>query len=101
VAIIERDSSVRANPDLTFAAADATVPVVGLIMIGRHKSLKTQRHDLAEEAFAQITQARGIAVMNIDTALDRNFTGCARLSRWSRPSRRWMRFSPPGCTARF
>jgi len=74
-AIIERDSSERTNPDLTFAAPDATVPVVGLIYVGPQGEYETQRHDLAEKAFENLLAGRDVAVMPIDTRLDVNAHG--------------------------
>jgi hypothetical protein len=74
-AIVERDSSVGTNPDVTFAAPDAVAPVVGLILVGPQKEYPTHRHDLAEKVFADIVAARDVAVVPIDTRLDVNRHG--------------------------
>ncbi len=74
-AIVERDSAERTNPDITFAARNQSVPVVGLILVGPQEEYPTQRHDLAEQAFARITDSRDIAVVHIDTRLDVNLYG--------------------------
>ena len=74
-AIVERDSNERTNPDITFAAADAVVPVAGLIYVGLQEEYPTQRHDLAEQTFAQVVKGRDLAVVPIDTRLDVNRYG--------------------------
>jgi len=74
-AVVERDSTVRVNPDITFAAPASNVPVVGLILVGPQDEYPTQRHDLAERMFAEVTQERDISVVRIDTRLDLNLTG--------------------------
>ncbi|MEN6403522.1 MAG: polysaccharide pyruvyl transferase family protein [Armatimonadia bacterium] len=75
VAIVERDSHDRVNPDITFAATNSAVPVVGLIYVGPQEEYPTHRHDLAEKAFAAALQGRDIAVIPIDTRLDVNRYG--------------------------
>jgi hypothetical protein len=75
VAIMERDSSLRTNPDITFAAVDAVVPLVGLILVGPQEEYPTQRHELAEQAFERAVRGRDIAVVSIDTRLDINRYG--------------------------
>jgi hypothetical protein len=75
VAIVERDSSEKTNPDITFAAAEAVAPVVGLILVGPQEEYPTQRHDLAERAFEEVTGSRNLAVVKIDTRLDENTSG--------------------------
>jgi hypothetical protein len=75
VAIIERDSSERANPDITLSAENLNAPVVGLILVGPQEEYKTQRHDLAEKAFDAILNGRDVAVVRIDTRLDVNEYG--------------------------
>jgi hypothetical protein len=74
-AIVERDSPERVNPDITFGAPDATVPVVGFIYVGAQEEYPTQRHDLAEAAFARALADRDVAVIPIDTRLDVNAQG--------------------------
>jgi hypothetical protein len=71
-AIAERDSSERTNPDISFAASDSNVPVVGLILVGPQDEYPTQRHDLAEKIFDEVLDSRDVAVVRIDTRLDVN-----------------------------
>jgi hypothetical protein len=75
LAVVERDSAIRTNPDITFAAPDYAVPVVGLILVGPQKEYPTQRHDLAEQVFDEVVGARDVAVVRIDTRLDVNQYG--------------------------
>lgn len=77
VALVERDSHERVNPDITFAAPNRTVPLVGLIYVGSQEEYPTNRHDLAEAAFAQVLASRDIAVIPTDTRLDLNQYGLA------------------------
>ena len=75
VAIFERDSSVRVTPDVTFAATDLNVPVVGLILVGPQEEYPTERHDLAQSMMEDILKSRDVAVVPIDTRLDINKHG--------------------------
>jgi len=70
VHIVERDSKERTNPDITFAAPDARVPVVGVIYVGHQKEYKKVRHDVVEQCVSGILQKRDIAAFEIDTQLD-------------------------------
>ena len=72
---LERDSSAEVNPDITFLAPTAIAPVVGLILVGPQKEYRTQRHDLAEQAFSQVIENRDVAIIRIDTRLDENRYG--------------------------
>jgi hypothetical protein len=72
---LERDSSVTVNPDITFLAPPAVVPVVGLILVGPQKEYRKQRHDIAEQVFTQVLEQRDLAVIPIDTRLDVNRYG--------------------------
>src|SRR6185436_9809614 len=75
VAIFERDSSARVTPDVTFAATDLKVPVVGLILVGPQEEYPTERHDLAQSIMENILKSRDVAVVPIDTRLDINKHG--------------------------
>jgi hypothetical protein len=75
LAILERDSSERVTPDLTFAAQDRRVPVAGLILVGPQEEYPTERHDLAQSMMEDILKARDVAVVPIDTRLDINKNG--------------------------
>jgi hypothetical protein len=74
-AVVERDGADVVRPDITFAAADLGVPVVGVVLVGRQEEYPTQRHDLAEQAIRDALVARGVAAMSIDTRLDVNRHG--------------------------
>lgn len=75
VAIVERDSSERVNPDITFGAADSTVPLLGIIYVGPQEEYPNQRHDLAEQLFSEALRGRDVATIPIDTRLDVNKHG--------------------------
>jgi Polysaccharide pyruvyl transferase len=81
VSIVERDSAVRTNPDITFAADELHTPVVALIYVGPQKEYPTQKHDLAEAAFAQVLKGRDVASISIDTRLDVNSGGLSTPSQ--------------------
>ena len=73
--ILERDSSVRVNPDITFASPKHKVPVIGLIYVGSQKGWSTQRHDLVERIVEKVLSEMDVAVVRIDTRLDINQYG--------------------------
>ena len=75
VSIVERDSTLRTNPDITFAAPDYVSSVAGYILVGPQEEYPTHRHDLAEEVFEQVLRGRDLAVVPIDTRLDVNAHG--------------------------
>jgi hypothetical protein len=74
-AIVERDSSDRVNPDVTFAAPDRDVPVAGLILVGPQDEYPTNRHDDAERMLRAAGTASDIALVPVDTRLDVNRYG--------------------------
>ncbi len=76
-AIFERDSRVRVEPDITFAAADRRVPVLGLIYVGPQEEYPNNRHEHVEALVQSVFEARDIAVVPIDTRLDVNRYGLA------------------------
>ena len=74
--LIERDSSRRAHPDLALVARQATVPVVGLILIHPQPEYgERDRHQSANAALQRLVAARELAAVTIDTRLDVNATG--------------------------
>jgi hypothetical protein len=75
VHIVERDSRVRTNPDITLAARNLTVPAIGLILVGPQQEYPQNRHDRAEAAFRAVLAARDVAVVPICTRLDQNEFG--------------------------
>jgi hypothetical protein len=73
--IIERDSAETTNPDITFAADNASAPVVGLIYVGSQKEYPTNRHLRVEQLVTEVTCRRDVAVVPIDTVIDDNRYG--------------------------
>lgn len=73
--VIERDSERGVNPDLTFAAPERTVPVVGMILVGPQEEYPSQRHSEAEGLLREAAVTRGVAAIPIDTRLDLNRYG--------------------------
>jgi len=72
----ERDSSVRARPDLAFPSRQPLVPIAGLVLIDTQPEYgKKDSHEHANEALRNLAAQRGAAVVNIDTRLDTNTTG--------------------------
>jgi len=75
VHVVERDSAVRTNPDITFAAADRTVPLVGTIFVGSQREYPDNQHDRAASIIHGVLASRDLAVIPICTRLDRNEFG--------------------------
>ena len=75
VHVVERDSTLRTNPDITLAADDRVAPVVGVIHVGSQQEYPTNRHAHAEATFRAALALRDIAVVPICTRLDRNEFG--------------------------
>lgn len=69
--LLERDSSSRCNPDITFAASQAHVPLAGVVLLTPPE--RSEVHDVyrdANEAIRRFLASRDIAGVTIDTALD-------------------------------
>ncbi|NNC88160.1 MAG: polysaccharide pyruvyl transferase family protein [Akkermansiaceae bacterium] len=74
--LIERDSSKEANPDISLLCDQPKVPVVGLCLVEPQEEYrKRARHREANEAFERLVDSREMAVVPIDTRLDKNGTG--------------------------
>ena len=74
--LIERDSSVTANPDISLLCEQPKVPVVGLCLVEPQEEYrKRARHQEANEVIQRLIDSREMAVVPIDTRLDRNATG--------------------------
>lgn len=74
--LIERDSSERTNPDITFLSRQPKVPVVGLLLVHPQKEYKDRaRHKQANQAIRRLIETREMSVVTIDTRLDENSTG--------------------------
>lgn len=68
--LVERDSTVRINPDLTFAAPPAVAPVVGLIYLDHQPEYSGVMHEHVERIVREVLAKRDIATVQIDTQLD-------------------------------
>ena len=71
--LLERDSSVKARPDITLLDTSPKVPVVGVILA--HKQLeygKNSLHQRADETIKNFLSTKEAAVVMIDTALENN-----------------------------
>jgi len=68
--VVERDSTVCTNPDLTFAAPAAAAPVVGLIYLDHQPEYSGVMHEHVERVVRDVLAKRDIATVQIDTQLD-------------------------------
>jgi hypothetical protein len=74
--LIERDSNQAVNPDVTMLSQAPKVPVVGLILVHpQHEYKDRGRHKMANQALRRLIASREMAVVTIDTRLDKNSTG--------------------------
>lgn len=74
--LIERDSSRADNPDISLLCDQPKVPVVGLCLVEPQEEYrKRARHKEANEALQRLVDSREMAVVPIDTRLDKNGTG--------------------------
>jgi hypothetical protein len=74
--LIERDSNQAVNPDVTMLSSAPKVPVVGLILVHPQPEYKGRgRHKMANQALRRLVASREMAVVTIDTGLDKNSTG--------------------------
>jgi hypothetical protein len=73
-ALIERDSSVRANPDIAFLSGQPHVPVVGICLIEYHEGPKVEV-ERVHALIRGVIASREMAIVEIDTRLDSNLTG--------------------------
>jgi hypothetical protein len=74
--LIERDSNQAVNPDVTMLSSASKVPVVGLILVDpQHEYKDRGRHKMANEALRRLVASHEMAVVNIDTRLDKNSSG--------------------------
>lgn len=74
--LYERDSSRTSNPDITFCKPNAKVPVVGVILVHKQKEYGDRsHHDKANQAINKLIYSREMAVVKIDTVLEKNEGG--------------------------
>ena len=75
-ALVERDSTRRANPDISFAAESKKCPVVGVILVHPQKEYGARgRHNDVHSAIHRMIARRGFATIDIDTRIDENRHG--------------------------
>lgn len=67
----ERDSDRVARPDLTFLSHRPTVPVVGVCLVEHQWEHSGGMHAVADAAVERLSRSREMAVVSIDTRLDR------------------------------
>ncbi|MHC4709030.1 MAG: polysaccharide pyruvyl transferase family protein [Planctomycetota bacterium] len=74
--LLERDSSDRANPDITFTSRCPKVPVVGVVLVAPQTEYGDRAlHEAANAAIQRLLDAREAARVSIDTRLDENTSG--------------------------
>ena len=74
--LLERDSSARSRPDISFLSDQERVPVVGVVEVHpQHEYRERRAHRDAHEAIHRLISSREMAVVPIDTRLDINGTG--------------------------
>jgi Polysaccharide pyruvyl transferase len=74
--LLERDSSLRAHPDMTFLSRAPHVPIVGVILIHPQPEYRERDiHQAANDAIDRLVARRELAAVPIDTRLDVNATG--------------------------
>jgi Polysaccharide pyruvyl transferase len=70
--LIERDSSVRAHPDMVFLSDKPKIPVVGRCLVEPYEGALDA---VANAAIKRLAASREMTVVSIDTRLDTNSTG--------------------------
>jgi hypothetical protein len=74
--LIERDSSARSRPDISFLSEQGRVPVVGVVEVHPQREYRERStHQVANEAIHRLINSREMSVVHIDTRLDINTTG--------------------------
>jgi polysaccharide pyruvyl transferase WcaK-like protein len=73
--LIERDSSEKTNPEISFLSTKPKVPVVGIILVHPQKEYGIRgKHDKVNQVIQQFIQSNEFSVVHIDTRLDVNKT---------------------------
>ncbi|HVQ41736.1 MAG TPA: polysaccharide deacetylase family protein, partial [Vicinamibacterales bacterium] len=70
--LFERDSDRIFRPDITFAASEARVPVIGVCLVESYDGARTA---VANQAIERLLARRHATVVPVDTRLDENLTG--------------------------
>jgi hypothetical protein len=74
-ALLERDSSRTARPDLALLSTPSAVPVVGVVLVHPQREYAGGMHAAAEDAIDRLLGSRELAAVCIDTRMDHNSTG--------------------------
>ncbi|HIK15531.1 MAG TPA: polysaccharide pyruvyl transferase family protein [Leptolyngbyaceae cyanobacterium M33_DOE_097] len=73
--LLERDSSAKARPDISFLSQQSHAPVVGVILVHPQHEYKDKcRHEIVNEAIQRLIDSNSMVVVPIDTCLDPNKT---------------------------
>lgn len=67
----ERDSDRTVRPDITLLSAVPAVPVIGVCLVEPQWEYTSSAHAAAEAAIGRLTRSREMALVRIDTRLDR------------------------------
>jgi Polysaccharide pyruvyl transferase len=68
--LVERDSDRTIRPDIAYASAQTTVPVVGVLLVEPGSEYGRGPQADAEAAIAELIASSGVAHVDIDTRLD-------------------------------
>lgn len=79
--IIPRDSPIETNPDISLATSQKSVPVIGLIYVGKQREYPTQQHDAVEQLVERVINKIGAATVMIDTRLPHNQYGLSSIAQ--------------------
>jgi hypothetical protein len=74
--LLERDSSANARPDLTFLSTEPLAPLVAVVPVEPEPEHGYRgMHDHANASIRRLLASRPLAIVEIDTRLDKNVTG--------------------------
>jgi Polysaccharide pyruvyl transferase len=74
--LLERDSSARSRPDISFLADQGRVPVVGVVEVHPQREYRERStHRVANDAIHRLISSQEMSVVPIDTRLDVNRVG--------------------------
>jgi hypothetical protein len=74
--LLERDSSARSRPDISFLTDQGRVPVVGVVEVHPQREYRERStHRVANEAIHRLISSREMSMVPIDTRLDVNRVG--------------------------
>jgi Polysaccharide pyruvyl transferase len=74
--LLERDSSARSRPDISFLSDQRRVPVVGVVEVHPQREYRERStHRVANDAIHRLISSQEMSVVPIDTRLDVNRVG--------------------------